>query len=123
MSVRRKYVLTRINAGDYLLPSNDGEKLWRIYKAIEGPSSGLDWPRDKEVWQISEWTGPLKEVDPEDWNRWNFYEGMHETRRAAIDSALKPKAPQKRKTGGKSLQEAIMEMAASKGASRWLTVN
>jgi hypothetical protein len=110
----RKYALTRIKAGDYLLLSNDGKKLWRIRKIIEGPSSGLDWPADREVWGLWEWTGDLDKIDIEDWNLWNFYEGMHETRRAAIDSALKPRKTQPRKTGGKTLQEAIMSMAASK---------
>jgi hypothetical protein len=110
----RKYALTRIEAGDYLLLSNDGKKLWRVKKIIEGPSSGLDWPSDREVWGLWEWTGDLDKLDIEDWNLWNFYEGMHETRHSAIDSALKSKQPQPRRTGGKTLQEAIMSMAAGK---------
>jgi len=46
MTTARKYVMTRIDKGDYLLPSNDGETLWRIRQYMDGPSWGLlDWPR------------------------------------------------------------------------------
>lgn len=110
---QRKYVLTRIAAGDYLLPSNDGKKLYRLQKQIEGPSSGLDWPADKEVWGIFEWTGPLDEIDIENWDRWDFYEGMHKTRRAAVDAALKPRPAVRERSGGKTLDEAIKSMISS----------
>ena len=115
MTIHRKYQMTRVAAGDYLLPSNDGEKLWRLRKIIEGPSSGLmDMPADKEFWGIWQWSGPLTEIDVEDWGRWDFYEGMHETRRSAIDSALKPKTPPPCSGKGRmTLDEAIRNMAAT----------
>lgn len=117
MTVFRRYQMTRIAAGDYLLPSNDKKKLWRISKYTEGPSSGLDWPSDKEVWGIWEWTGPLdgkRAIDPDDWSPWSFHEGLHDTRSAAIDSALKPPSdPRKKPEGAKTLQQAIQGMIAS----------
>lgn len=91
----RKYALTKIAAGDYLLPSNDGKTMWRITTYTEGPSSGIDaWPRDKQVWGIWKWMGPVglgSAVDTEDWSRWDFFDGLNDTRQAAIDAALKLK--------------------------------
>lgn len=93
MGIERKYALTKIAAGDYLLPSNDGRTLWRIRLYTEGPSSGIeDWDHDRDVWGIWRWTDKIKPgsfVDVEDWSRWEFYEGMYEKRSEAIDGALK----------------------------------
>lgn len=93
--VERRYVLTRLGAGDYLLPSNDGRTLWRIRRYTEGPSTGLDWPRDREVWGIWRWVhrieggGQGQFLDPDDNDSWEFREGMCETRSEAIDAALR----------------------------------
>lgn len=90
----RKYAMTKIDAGDYLLPANDGETLWRLKTYTEGPSSGLDWPRDREVWGLWKWRPSAVarvhgRVDPDDWEDWEFWEGLCETRQEAIDAALK----------------------------------
>ena len=37
-TVARKYALTKIDPGDYLLPSNDATVLYRIRKYTDGPS-------------------------------------------------------------------------------------
>ena len=113
-TIRPTYQMTRIAAGDYLLPSNDRKKLWRIKLYTEGPSSGLDWPADKEVWGLWEWTGQLDggTINIDDWNRWNFHEGPYDTRKAAVQGALKPPSTRARPHGGKTLQEAIRSMAA-----------
>lgn len=47
-TTERKYAMTRIATGDYLLPSNDARTIWRIERYTDGPSLGLDWPR---VWR------------------------------------------------------------------------
>jgi hypothetical protein len=93
MAVERKYVLTKIAPGDYLLPSNDGKTIWRIHRYTDGPSLGLeDWPRDKEVWGLWRWHKPVEDagaaVDIENWGRWEFWEGPHMKRTEAVDAAI-----------------------------------
>jgi hypothetical protein len=92
MSVQRKYQLTRISAGDYLLPSNAADQIWRISKYTDGPSNGLDLPRDRDFWSVRRWTGrvgPGTYVDVKDWDRWEHYADLFDSRREAIDAALK----------------------------------
>jgi hypothetical protein len=89
----RKYALTKVASGDYLLPSNDGKSLWRIRVYTEGPSSGLeDWPADRDVWGVWKWTEmvcPGSYADTENESEWDFWEGLYETRKSAINAALK----------------------------------
>lgn len=92
MSGERKYALVRLKAGDYILPSNDGQTLWRIARYTDGPSSGLDLPRDREFWGVWRWTGRVIEgeyLDTEDWQSWEFFQGMYDARSEAIDAALR----------------------------------
>jgi hypothetical protein len=95
VSSERKYVMTRVGRGDYLLPGNDGTTLWRLRTYEDGPSHGLDWPRDLTFWGIWKWDrslvadSDLDTVDPGDWDRWEHVEGQYESRREAIDAALK----------------------------------
>lgn len=52
--------MVRIESGDYLLPSNDYESVFRIRRYVDGPSSGLDpkdFPRDRDYWQLWRWRG------------------------------------------------------------------
>lgn len=92
-TVQRKYALSRVRAGDYLLLSNDGATLWRIAIYTEGPSSGLeDWPRDRTVWGCWFYERPVTGADAvsvEDWGYWEFWEGLYGNRRDAIDAALR----------------------------------
>lgn len=93
MARERKYALTKIAAGDYLLLSNDTKTLWRIAKYIEGPSTGLEgWTRDKEVWGCWKWETPIvlgqTAIEKDDWDRWEFWEGPHFSRAESIDRAL-----------------------------------
>jgi hypothetical protein len=91
-TVERKYALTRIKAGDYLLPDNDGETVWRVRTYLDGPSMGLvDWERDITLWAIEKWVGrvPVWEADdPLDPDLWEWWESNFKTRREAIDAAL-----------------------------------
>jgi hypothetical protein len=91
----RKYAMTKLEAGDYLLPSNDGETIFRIHRYVDGPSFGLlDWPRDKELWGAYRWEprrkGEMPETaeDLDDWDLWGTVATTCETRKAAIDAAL-----------------------------------
>lgn len=90
MTTERKYALTKIAAGDYLLPSNDGQTIWRIRTYTDGPSFGIeDWISDRDLWAIWRWVGARTPyVDVDDWERWETVEEGHETRREAINRAL-----------------------------------
>lgn len=90
----RKYVLTRIAKGDYLLPSNDGRTLWRLRIYEDGPTHGLeDWPRDRTFWGLwkltSHFDGTLDPDTLDDWGRWEPWDEYLPTRAAAIKSALR----------------------------------
>jgi hypothetical protein len=92
-TLERKYALTRVATGDYLLPSNDLRTLWRIRSYVDGPSFGLDdWPRDKTLWQVGRWTGDTDQgsfIDTSlDDHRWEGVADGFATRREAIDYAL-----------------------------------
>lgn len=89
----RRYALRRLEAGDYLLISNDARWVWRIRKYTDGPSSGLDdWSRDKEVWGLWVWDQPVvlgeTEIKVDGWDRWEFVEGPHSTRDESIRRSL-----------------------------------
>lgn len=91
-AAERKYALTKIAPGDYLLPSNDAQALWRIARYTDGPSNGLDWPRDREVWGLWRWNMPMGQsgyVDTGSWDHWEMVDGPLYTRAEAITEALR----------------------------------
>lgn len=99
MPVERKYVLTKLGVGDYLLPSNDAQTLWRIRSYEDGPTWGLDpevFPRDFKLWSIYRWTGNAEDahaiaasVENDDFDLWETYDqGGYRTRREAVEAAL-----------------------------------
>jgi hypothetical protein len=101
--------MVRIAAGDYLLPSNDGETLWRLFQYDEDGSL-VEYPPDDrkhehgrrvrgKFWNLWRYREPLPAfvdefaLDEEildDWERWSLVETLLPTRRAAIESALRP---------------------------------
>jgi hypothetical protein len=88
---QRKYALTKIAAGDYLLPSNDAQMVWRIAKYEDGPTHGLDaLPRDRDFWGVWRWRGQRGQsvLDPDDWNQWAMEAASCDTRAEAIRLAL-----------------------------------
>lgn len=91
-TIERKYALTKLASGDYLLPSNDGLTVWRIARYTDGPSFGLeDWPRDRELWRYCKWDRqghPASVEDIDDWDRWTEVGIGYDTRREAIEAAL-----------------------------------
>lgn len=90
--VERRFALTRVRAGDYLLLSNDGRHVFRICRYVDGPSGGLPWPRDREMWAARRWVrsprGATLLVDLENWDAWEVLSDMHATRRDAVQAAL-----------------------------------
>lgn len=91
-TAERKYTISKVGTGDYLLPSNDAQTIWRIVRYMDGPSSGLEtMKRDREFWGLWRWTdttGPGSFVDTGSWDRWELQEGLIATRSEAIRTAL-----------------------------------
>lgn len=96
----RKYTLSRVRAGDYLLPSNDLTTLWRICSYEEDGSAA--WQDDAGKWHTvtgTHWqtakynrpipTGELLDEDFLDWDRWDWWAMGFRTRAAAIKDALR----------------------------------
>lgn len=102
MTERRKYVLTQIARGDYIFPSNDGEQLWRVSAYEEDGSLEVsDGNRSRRIkgrfWQAWRFKGTPAEAqrlvdhDPDgflDWERWESWESLLPTRKAAVENAL-----------------------------------
>lgn len=94
---QRKYALTKIRYGDYLLPSNDGCTIWRITSYTDGPSFGLDpdvFPTDFHRWRLAKWDRPVDphrggQVDVDDDLHWEHVEDDFRTRRDAIKEAMR----------------------------------
>lgn len=84
----RKYPLSKIAAGDYVLPSNDGRALWRVSRYR------VDDRRSVDRWLIQRWIGggnleAIARSDLLDWNLWETWDTEYETRAEAIDAALR----------------------------------
>lgn len=99
VKIERTYQMTRLSAGDYLLPANDGKTLWRVAKYSDGPSHGLDWPSDREVWGAWRLQGTADDlqraIDLGDESAeylgsdlWGLEVSLCETREQAIQGAL-----------------------------------
>ncbi|MBN8868001.1 MAG: hypothetical protein J0H98_10650 [Solirubrobacterales bacterium] len=76
----RKYALIKLGTGDYLLPSNTGLTFYRITRSEE------------EGWDVFRWRYRLLRHDPidvEDWSMWDCVSQLEETRRDAINEALR----------------------------------
>ncbi len=81
--MRPVYTMTRLGKGDYLLPSNDAQTLWRLYRWEEG-------------WNLWRWDGGFPTLDSinaalemDDWSRWECWSGPFATRAEAIRDAIR----------------------------------
>lgn len=102
---QRRYALTRVRAGDYIVPSNDGTQLWRISSYDEtGLGERLDsngkWhPITGTFWQTAKFELTVEQMharwgddlpdDFLDWDRWQFWAGGYRSRRDALADALR----------------------------------
>jgi hypothetical protein len=88
----RHYAMSRVRAGDYILPANDAKTLWRISRYEDGPTNGLDLPRDRMFWGCWKWSYPIEDwnavADPLSWEHWDYQEGLLATRAEAVEAAL-----------------------------------
>lgn len=115
--VERKYALTKIKAGDWLLVGNDGKTLWRIATYEDGESFGLQGVPDKTLWGVWKLSRAGAEIpdweELEDWNSWAMDDGSLTSREAAIQSALRSELPRPARPPKGSVQDAIRAMVAS----------
>ncbi len=75
----RKYALSKVEQGDYLLPSNDGRMIFRMAKCESGE------------WDLWRWASPVSigsYVDTGDWSRWELV-ACFNSRADAVDEALR----------------------------------
>ena len=96
----RRYQMIRLEAGDYLLPSNDLETLWRVYSYTEdGSLSYIDGGTGKEryvtgtFWATAKYNrGRPRDafLDAEilEWHVWDTWETGLRSRSDALDAAL-----------------------------------
>lgn len=93
----RKYAMTRLGKGQYLLPSNDLTILWRIHSYEDGAFYGIvDCPYEARTFWRACWI-PMDELErfPEAvtfsaWDPpWHEADWFLPTRKAAIDKAMK----------------------------------
>ena len=79
----RKYQLTKVGAGDWLLPSNDARTLWRLHKGTDGWGA---WHRPMPH-RDAELDALVEEITLGEWDGWQL-DGTLDTRTQAITYAL-----------------------------------
>lgn len=108
----RRYQLTKVSAGDWLLPSNDAQTLWRL-------TYNGTW------WSLYAFAGSadLNAFDPADVRNpalWRFECGMLHTRTQAIDKAMGYGEPEpsvaEAEVGGSQVDLLVKEGASDGGA-------
>jgi hypothetical protein len=83
-TVRRQYRMIRLEKGDYLLPSNDAQILWRIAQYHEDDGTKL--------WGLWRWDGGMPTIDQIAaaldegmWtDRWEYWDGGYRKRSEVI---------------------------------------
>lgn len=78
----RKWAMTKLDRGDYLLPSNGKQRLYRI-KFVAG-----------EGWPLWQWPEMIREesvldINVDDWSMWECFGSAMETRQEAINDAIR----------------------------------
>ena len=91
-TLERKYAMTKVAVGDYLLPSKDSRTIWRLAVYQDGPASGLDVPTERNFWGLWRWVGGPDVVDLEDWDLWQMEVAALPTRAAAVAEAMRMEA-------------------------------
>lgn len=102
--IERRYQMTRLRSGDYLLPDNDEQTLWRITRYEERDGSLLRGDGTEirgDFWALWRCRLTFDEVTDDDWilengfvvDDWNYWVEVHSllpTRQAAIEAAMRP---------------------------------
>jgi hypothetical protein len=88
VSVARRYVMTRVTAGDYLLPSNDGTVLWRLTRITlhRDPLEDGWYVRRFNGWLPADGPAPPDLLEPHMWETWD---GPYDRRSEAVRAALR----------------------------------
>lgn len=79
----RKYALTKLSPGDYLLPSNDAQYLWRLTRDADGTGWSISFKTMQEV----------KSGHDSFDNGWICVEQCLSTRNEAMNEALRITKP------------------------------
>lgn len=91
----RKYAMTRLGPGDYLLPSNDAKTLWRITRYEEDGSAiyvnadGSERPLTGMYWMTWKYKRPLDSGEALNMDEFVPWDLLLPTRAAAIRAALR----------------------------------
>lgn len=95
----RRYQMTRVGKGDWLLPSNDRQTLWRIHTYDEDGSAEYQdetgWHKIVGTfWATAKYNGDIPDDRPlpEDfleWHRWTPWAGPFSTRGDAIKDVIR----------------------------------
>jgi hypothetical protein len=93
----RRYQMTRVGPGDYLLPSNDGKTIWRIARYHEGGTLERDDGSKVigDFWGVWRYAGRVPDLLNAAfsldlvWPEWEMWDSLLKTRREAVDVAVK----------------------------------
>jgi hypothetical protein len=103
MEIGKRHTLIRVEAGDYLLLTDDRRSFWRLYRYHEDGSAVHLWideaGREQErritgtFWAVASWVGatPTPGTMPNDltaWHHWQTEENLLRSRRDAMEAAL-----------------------------------
>lgn len=88
MSDERVWRMRRLGPGDYILPSNDLQTLWRICKEAQ--------PDGDDTWDLFRWRKPAPIIEEDvalaivedDWTDWSCAMSGLRTRAAAVEEAI-----------------------------------
>lgn len=91
--IERKYQLTRLGQGDYLLADNNGRTLWRIALSLDTGPDG----RERNYWGVWRWHRTLDQTagmvdlnEVRDWDdQWQHVQSWCNSRNDAIQEALR----------------------------------
>jgi hypothetical protein len=91
MTTTRKYAMTRVGTGDYLMPANDAQALWRLARYTEDGSATLDdgTPVLGEFWGVWRWRGTMHDLIDLEWYEWDMWAQGFRTRAEAEREALR----------------------------------
>jgi hypothetical protein len=82
--------MTKIQKGDYIVPSNDGSQLWRLTQIQEEEDGKkiLVWSAHRFSLSVKEMNDRYGDDLPEDfldWDQWEYVSGWHRSRELALE--------------------------------------